>query len=67
MENLKKLKYVEQVQNETTRIYGPGTGIFARQAQQDYFIGNIKIKRGHLVSYQPLANHHSEKYYKNPK
>lgn len=29
-ENLKKLVYIDWIQNETTRFYGPGTSIFMR-------------------------------------
>jgi len=29
-DNLKKIKYIDWIQEETTRIYGPGTGIFLR-------------------------------------
>lgn len=31
-ENLKKLNYIDMIQNETTRHFGPGNGIFIRVA-----------------------------------
>lgn len=40
-ENLKKLTYIDWIQNETTRHYGPGIGIFLRYAQKDHLIGQI--------------------------
>jgi cytochrome P450 len=29
-DNLKKMKYIDCIQEEVTRIYGPGTGAFLR-------------------------------------
>lgn len=34
-ENLKKMKYIDCIQDEVSRIYGPGTGIFLREAAKD--------------------------------
>lgn len=43
-QNLKNLVYIDWIQNETTRYYGPGNGIFTRTAIKDHYIGNIPIK-----------------------
>ena len=63
---MKKLTYIDWIQNETTRYYGPGTGIFTRLAAEDHFIANIPIKKGTGLSIQPIGNHFNEEYYKNP-
>lgn len=60
------MTYLDWIQNETTRHYGPGNGIFMRIAQKDHLIGDIPILKGTGFSVQPIANHYNEKYYKNP-
>ena len=64
--NLKKLYYVDWIQKEATRFYGPGTGIATRIAVKDHYLGPIPIKKGTGIAVHPLSIHHSQKYYKNP-
>ena len=66
MEHLRKFKYIECVQKETTRFYGPGNGIFLRNCIQDHTIGSVPIHKGTIVDYQVVGLHRSEKYYKDP-
>lgn len=56
-ENLKKLTYIDWIQFETTRYYGPGNGVFARDASVDNYILKVPIKKGTLITIQPIANH----------
>lgn len=65
-DNLKKLTYIDWIQFETTRIYGPTNGLFWRKATEDNKILDIPIKKGTIVSTQPKGNHFSTKYYKDP-
>lgn len=65
-ENLKKLTYIDWIQNETTRFYGPGTGIFPRVASVDNTILDVPIKKGTILTIQPLCNHFNPKYFKDP-
>jgi cytochrome P450 len=63
--NLKEIKYLEWVQLETPRMYGPATSIFLREAVQDTYVDNIPIFKGVGVKMELLPNHYSEKYFKN--
>jgi cytochrome P450 len=65
-ENLKKLIYIDWIQNETTRYYGPGTGIFPRIATVDNKIGNVPITKGTVVTIQPVSNHFNPSYFEEP-
>lgn len=66
-ENLKNFKYIEMLQKETTRCHGPGTHIFARRASVDNYLNGLPIRKGTVVNFVAIANHYSEKYFKNPK
>jgi cytochrome P450 family 3 subfamily A len=63
---LKKLSYIDWIQFETTRHYGPVNGNFARVATEDHYIGKIPVKKGTLMAMQPMGNHYNPKYFKDP-
>ena len=63
---MKKLTYIDWIQNETTRFYGPGTGIFLRVASVDNMISNVPIRKGTIFAIQPICNHFNPNYYKDP-
>ena len=65
-ENLKNFTYIDCVQKEMTRFYGPLNGNFPRMALIDDHIKDIPIQKGTIVSIQPKGLHYSQKYYKNP-
>ena len=65
-ENLKKFKYIDALQKQTTRAYGPANLLFLREAKVDNYLNGIAIKKGTLVSANCYANHYSEKYFKEP-
>ena len=64
-DNLKNLKYLECVQKETTRFFGPAYGLFVREASHDHFLGSVPIKKGNLLE-TSVAIHFCPKYYKDP-
>lgn len=66
-ENLKNFKYIENIQKETMRLYGPITGLLMRDVQEDNLLAGIPIYKGTYVGIQHLGNHYSEKYFKDPK
>ena len=66
-DNLKKLKYIDWIQKETTRMYGPVNGVFPRKAENDSFIKDLPVRKGTCLMIQPLGNHYSPKYFKDPK
>ena len=55
-ENLKRMTYIDYLQNETLRAYGPGLGIFPREAQKDNFIKDIPIGKGTYIVASFLSN-----------
>lgn len=50
-ENLKKFTYIEKVQKEAIRMYGPATGIFSRYAVNDTFIKDVPVMKDARVRY----------------
>ena len=65
-DNLKKMTYIDYVEKEVTRFYGPVSGIFTRNVVKDHFIKGVPMKKNTNVSPQFMGVHYSEKYYKNP-
>jgi cytochrome P450 len=63
---LKKLNYIDLIQNETLRYYGPGNGVFDRMAMKDHLVEDIPISKGTLIGVQPMGNHYKEEYFKDP-
>ena len=65
-ENLKNFKYIEMLQKETTRCFGPATHLFARNAKSDNYVNGIQVRKGTVANLATITNHYSEKYFKNP-
>ena len=40
-QNLKKINYIDYIQKETMRMYGPITGLFVRDVQEDNLLAGI--------------------------
>ncbi len=57
--NLKGLRYLEWVQNEVTRMYGPATSVFLREVVQDTNIDNIPIMKGTGLKIELLPSHYN--------
>ena len=64
-ENLKNLKYIDLVQKETTRFYGPTYGLFVREVAKDHFLKDIPLQKGTLLN-APISSHYNDKYFKDP-
>ena len=65
-DNLKKLKYLENVQKEAVRYSNSDGGLFLREANQDNFLDGVPITKGTMINIMFKATHYSEKYFKNP-
>lgn len=65
-ERLRKLEYLEWVQLETSRMYGPATNIMLREASRDTCIDNIPIRKETTLKVELLASHYNSKYYAEP-
>ena len=49
-DNLKKLTYIDCVEKEVTRYYGPVNQVFAREVQGDHYLNGVPIKKGVTLS-----------------
>ena len=65
-ENLKKMTYIDCVEKEVTRFYGPLNNGFLRIAKKDHLLKTVPIQKNTIILTQFLGVHYSEKYYKNP-
>lgn len=65
-ENLKNLKYVDFIQKETLRCFGPAPVLFEKTAKNDNYLNGLPVKKGTMISVVQYANHYNEKYFKNP-
>ena len=64
--NLKKMTYIDCVEKEVTRFYGPTHNGFPRITSKDYLLKGVPIKKGTIASPQSIGLHYYDKYYKNP-
>jgi cytochrome P450 len=60
------MPYILCVFNEVGRMYGPGTGVFAREVITEHEINHIPIAKGSLVGTMLLPNNYNPKYYTDP-
>jgi hypothetical protein len=60
-DNLRKLTYIDWIQYETTRHYGPVNGQFFRVATEDNNISTLPIMKGTFVTSQPMGNHYTSR------
>lgn len=65
-ENLKNFTYIDNIQKETTRMYGPAIFIFWRMAKEDNYLGDLPVKKNTMLSLVNIGNQLSDKYFKNP-
>ena len=65
-ETLKKLTYIDWIQSETLRYYGPANGNLIREARTDDMLLDVPIPKGALLTNQPKGTHFSSKYFKDP-
>ena len=65
-DNLKNFTYIDCVEKEVTRFYGPVNGNFARVSVKDNNLKGVPISKDTTLNIQPIGLHYSEKYYKNP-
>ena len=58
-ENLKKFNYIDNVQKEVTRFYGPANGTFLRHVESDFYLKGILIKKGVCIRTMITGLHYS--------
>ena len=57
-ENLKKMTYIDYVEKEVTRFYGPINNGFGRIALKDYQIKGVPIKCNTIIKPQSIGVHY---------
>ena len=62
-ENLKKMIYVDQIQKETTRLYGPAIGLSMKEFMKDHYLVGTPMKKGIYVNVLQCTNNFKEKKY----
>ena len=65
-ENLKNFVYIDNVEKETTRFYGPANSNIYRIARSSHHLQGMPIHQGTLLSLHMFGTHYSPKYYKDP-
>uniref|UniRef100_F1L055 Cytochrome P450 3A24 n=1 Tax=Ascaris suum TaxID=6253 RepID=F1L055_ASCSU len=63
--DLMKMPYLEQVMNETLRMYPP-VPRNDRKCESDITVGGVKIEKGTFVYLPTYAIHYNEHFYPNP-
>ncbi|RHZ75969.1 hypothetical protein Glove_208g201 [Diversispora epigaea] len=61
LEQIKEMKYINMVINETLRIHPPAPALNARIAQKDTKLGEYVILKGQMIIPNIYALHHSKK------
>ena len=57
-ENLKNLNYIDCVEKEVTRYYGPVTQVFAREVKEDHYLNGVPLKKGIVLSVEVTGVHY---------
>ena len=60
------MKYISNIQSETSRIFGPTSSLFPREVQKDCFIENIPFKKGTLILPRFYGNRFSQDFFDDP-
>ena len=58
-ENLKKLTYIDCIEKETTRFYGPVNGFLYRLSSKDHLLSEVPIKKDTYFGINYLGTHYS--------
>lgn len=65
-EDLKKMTYIDQVQKQTTRLYGPAIALFPRETMRDHYLHGIEVKKGTYMNVVQTGNNFNQKYFEDP-
>jgi cytochrome P450 len=66
LEKLKELTSLELALKETLRFNPPSTGLIPRDIIKDHKLGDIKLKKGAMLTAGFLMNNYNTKYYEEP-
>ena len=58
-DNLKKLTYIDCVQKEVTRFYGPANNVILREAAKDHYLKEVPIQKGTFFGVNYMGMHDS--------
>ena len=63
---MKRFEYIDLIQKETTRIFGPAPGSFFRSVLKDHFFDGVSVRKGTIVDATFIGPHHNREIYENP-
>ena len=63
-DNLKNFHYIDWIQKETTRFFGPSVFLFIREASKDHYFKGIQIPKGSQVNLT-VSSHFDSKNFKD--
>ena len=58
-ENLKNLTYIDCIEKETTRFYGPLNSFFLRLSIKDHLLSEVPIKKDAYFGVNYIGTHYS--------
>ena len=65
-DNIKKMRYLDGVFAETTRMHSPAIGVFPRCVTKDYFMKEVQIKKDTIVNASFLGTQYNPRIYDEP-
>ena len=63
---MKNMKYIDGVEKETTRMYGPTNFVLPRRVVKDHYVNGIPIKKGVICQYYSVGTHFNSEIYDQP-
>mmetsp|Transcript_45414 Transcript_45414/g.52254 ORF Transcript_45414/g.52254 Transcript_45414/m.52254 type:complete len:436 (-) Transcript_45414:193-1500(-) len=66
-QKIQEMEYLPMVIKEVFRMYNPVPNLVSRHVTTDCQVGDLKIRRGTIVSVSPIYVHAHPKYWDNPK
>lgn len=60
------MKYIDAIQKETIRMYGPTNHNFPRKVLKDFSIDGVTIRSGTVIQYHSVPSHYNPEIFKNP-
>ena len=60
------MTYIDLIQKETNRIYGPAFALFFRKSQKDHYLANIPVSKGTIINMNAIPNRYNPETFEEP-